>query len=64
MTHFGTPDDVALTELVGGYREYAAADELSAGAAVDAPASTPFCGAAASFAFSYITTGGPGNGPR
>ena len=49
-----------LMNLVSGYSTYAAADELSFTAESSEPASTPICGFLASFAFSYITSGGPG----
>ncbi|MFD6887126.1 MULTISPECIES: hypothetical protein [unclassified Streptomyces] len=49
-----------IEEMVTGYTSYAETDELNVTAMVDAPATTPFCGAAASFAISYITTNGPG----
>ncbi|SNT25170.1 MULTISPECIES: LxmA leader domain family RiPP [Streptosporangium] len=55
-------ETMLIEEMVTGYRSYADISDLNVAAAVDAPATTPFCGALASFAFSYITTGGPGGG--
>jgi hypothetical protein len=52
--------DTLTEELVTGYRVYAAPTDLDITAAVDPPATTPFCGAIASFTLSYITTNGPG----
>ncbi|MFO7251645.1 MAG: LxmA leader domain family RiPP [Actinomycetes bacterium] len=52
--------EMLTQELVTGYRSYAEAADLTVAAAVDAPATSPFCGFFASFAFSYITTNGPG----
>ncbi|MBE3008552.1 LxmA leader domain family RiPP [Microbispora sp. NEAU-D428] len=53
-------ETMSIEELVAGYRSYADVADLNVAAAVDAPATTPFCGFLASFAFSYITTNGPG----
>ncbi|MFP3988995.1 hypothetical protein U9R90_16160 [Streptomyces sp. E11-3] len=36
----------AIMELVSGYEAYAGSDELQINASVNAPASTPVCGAA------------------
>lgn len=49
-----------LESLVAGYRNYASPEEMTFQAASDEPATSPFCGFFASFAFSYITTNGPG----
>lgn len=53
-------DFSTIEDLVGGYQSYTEADQLSVSAETSAPATTPFCGFVASFAFSYITTYGPG----
>ncbi|MER6198959.1 LxmA leader domain family RiPP [Streptomyces sp. JL4002] len=53
-------DQNTLEELVTGYESYADADEIEVDAVTGAPATTPFCGAAASFMLSYVTTNGPG----
>lgn len=55
-------DDILLTEMVNGYRTYAEPTDVGVTAASETPASTPFCGALASFAFSYVTTNGAGGG--
>lgn len=49
-----------LEEMLAGYRIYADSTEIAPVATADAPASSPLCGFLASFAFSYLTTGGPG----
>ena len=53
-------DDLLLTEMVNGYRTYAEPTDVGVSATSATPASTPFCGAVATFALSYITTNGPG----
>ncbi|WP_158754607.1 LxmA leader domain family RiPP [Streptomyces sp. NRRL F-2580] len=55
-----TNDQSTLEDLVTGYESYADADEIEVDAVTGAPATTPFCGAVASFALSYVTTNGPG----
>jgi hypothetical protein len=52
--------DALMEDLVNGYRAYAAVADLDLTAAVEAPASTPFCIAPATISFaaySYFTTG-------
>lgn len=53
-------DGLVLTEMVNGYRAYAEPADVGIAAASETPASTPFCGAVATFALSYLTTNGPG----
>ncbi|MET3804677.1 hypothetical protein ABIB25_001672 [Nakamurella sp. UYEF19] len=53
-------EDSLLEDMIGGYRSYADTEDLVVSAAGEAPATTPFCGFVASFAFSYVTTFGPG----
>ncbi|GAA5174122.1 hypothetical protein GCM10023321_77310 [Pseudonocardia eucalypti] len=52
--------DLLVQEMITGYRAYAEPEEFEMAASVAAPATSPFCGAAASFLFSYATTYGPG----
>lgn len=53
-------DAAVLGDLVEGYRQYAHQDELVFRPTTEEPATTPFCGFFLSFAFSVITTNGPG----
>lgn len=53
-------DDHLLTEMVNGYRAYAEPTDVGITAVSETLASTPFCGAVATFALSYLTTNGPG----
>ena len=49
-----------LHDLVAGYSAYAASEEIAFESASSEMASSPLCGFLASFAFSYLTTNGPG----
>ncbi|GAA5174126.1 hypothetical protein GCM10023321_77320 [Pseudonocardia eucalypti] len=54
--------DLLVQEMITGYRAYAEPEEFETAASVAPPATSPFCGAVASFMVSYVTTYGPGKG--